>query len=76
MLAQRMPRRDRQALECRRKEAAQLFARDIPQAVVARELKASRMSVSRWYRQWKKAGIHALKAAPRVGRKPLLILPR
>jgi len=65
--------RDLQALERRRKQAARLFAKgDLPQASVARELKVSRMSVSRWYRQWKKSGNEALKAAPRAGRKPCL----
>jgi DNA-binding transcriptional regulator LsrR (DeoR family) len=59
MLAQRLPGRDRQALEGRRKQAAQLFARDIPQAVVARALKVSRRSVSRCYRPGKKAGLNA-----------------
>lgn len=39
---------------------------------MARELKVSRMSISRWYRQGKKSGTDALKAAPRAGRKPLL----
>jgi hypothetical protein len=38
---------------------------------VARELKVGRMSTSRWYRQWKKSGAEALKAAARAGRKPL-----
>jgi transposase len=42
------------------------------QASVARELKVSRMSVSRWYRAWKKSGKQALRAARRAGRKPLL----
>ena len=73
MSPQRMPRRDRQALERRRQQAARLFAkRNVTQASVARELKVSRMSVSRWYRQWKKSGREALRAAPRAGRKPLL----
>jgi transposase len=36
-------------------------------ATVARELKVSRMSISRWYRQWKKSGTDALKAVPRAG---------
>ncbi len=44
--------RDLQALERRRKQAARLFAKgNLPQASVARELKVSRMSVSRWHRQ-------------------------
>src|ERR1700688_3445622 len=65
--------RDLQALERRRKHAARLFAKgNLPQASVARELKVSRMSVSRWRRQWKKSGKEALRAAPRAGRKPLL----
>jgi len=73
MLAQRVLRRDRQALERRRKQAARLFAKPrLTQASIARELKVSRMSVSRWHRQWKKSGLQALKAAPRAGRKPLL----
>jgi len=73
MLAQRTPHRDLRALERRRKQAARLFAKgDLPQASVARELKVSRMSVSRWYRQWKKSGKEALRAAQRAGRKPLL----
>jgi transposase len=67
-----VPRRDLQALERRRKQAARWFAKGLAQASIARELKVSRMSVSRWYRQWKKSGRDALKAAPRAGRKPLL----
>ena len=73
MSAQRASRRDFQALERRRKQAARLFAKgDLSQAAISRQLKVSRMSVSRWYRQWKKSGSDALKAAPRAGRKPLL----
>ncbi len=73
MSAKRVPHRDLQVLERRRKQAARLFAKGtLSQASIARELKVSRMSVSRWYRQWKKSGSGALKAAPRAGRKPLL----
>ena len=72
MVTQRVTR-DLQALERRRKQAARLFAKgNLPQASVARELKVSRMSVSRWHRQWKKSGKEALRVAPRAGRKPLL----
>jgi transposase len=35
-------------------------------------VEVSRMSVSRWYRAWKKSGKQALRAAPRAGRKPLV----
>ena len=73
MPVQHMTGRDLQALERRRKRAARLFAKGtLPQASIARELKVSRMSVSRWYRQWKKQGTAGLTAAPRAGRKPLL----
>src|ERR1700756_5234855 len=73
MLAKHIARRDLHTLERRRKLAARLFAKGtVSQASVARELKVSRMSVSRWYRRWKKSGQDALKAAPRAGRKRLL----
>jgi transposase len=72
MSARRASRRDFQALERRRKQAARLFEKGLPQAAIARELKVSRMSVSRWYRQWRESGRDALKAAPRAGRRPLL----
>jgi transposase len=72
MSAQR-DRRDLKALERRRKQAARLFAQgNLAQASVARQLQVSRMSVSRWYRQWKKSGSAAWNAALRAGRKPLL----
>jgi transposase len=68
-----MPRRDLQALERRRKQAARLFAQGtLPQASIARQLKVSRMSISRWYRQWKRSGAEALKAADHAGRRPRL----
>ena len=61
MVTQRVTR-DLQALERRRKQAARLFAKgNLPQASVARELKVSRMSVSRWHRQWKKSGKEGLR---------------
>ena len=64
--------RDFQKLEKRRQEAAALFAKGESQAWVARQLKASRQSVSRWYKQWKKAGVEGLRGAGRAGRKPRL----
>lgn len=72
MSAQRRSHRDREALERRRKQAARLFTKGLSQAGIARELKVSRMSVSRWRRQWQKSGVAALKAAPRAGRRPQL----
>jgi len=73
MCAQHTSPRNLQSLENRRKQAARLFAKgDFSQADISRRLQVSRMSVSRWFQQWKKSGIAALKAAARAGRKPLL----
>ena len=73
MRSQRVPSRDFQALESRRRQAARLFTKgDLRLASIARELKVSRMSVSRWHRQWKKSGRDSLKGAGRAGRKPRL----
>ena len=66
------PRRDFQALEERRQRAAKLFRAGEMLASVARLLEVSRQSVSRWYRQWRKGGAVALRAAGRAGRKPKL----
>jgi len=66
------PRRDFQALENRRKQAAKLFRAGERLAWVARALKSSRQSVSRWYRRWKQGGASALRGAGRAGRKPRL----
>jgi len=66
------PRRDFRALEGRRKQAAKLFRAGEILASVARALRVSRQSVSRWYRQWKQGGARALRAAGRAGRKPKL----
>lgn len=64
--------RDFAGLEERRKQAAHLFAKGETQAWVARQLKASRQSVSRWHQQWKSKGVEGLRAAGRAGRKPRL----
>lgn len=73
MVVRRGQRRDFQALEQRRKQAARLFARDTETlASIARQLKVSRQSVSRWHREWKQKGARALHAAGRAGRKPRL----
>jgi transposase len=66
-------RRDFQELERRGKQAARLFAAGkMILAAIARELKVSRQSVSRWYREWKRGGSDALRGAGRAGRKPRL----
>ena len=65
-------RRDFEGMEQRRKRAARLFARGVPQAEVARQLEVSRQSVSRWHADWQTGGTTALKAAGRAGRLPRL----
>jgi transposase len=67
------PRRNFQALEQRRKQAARLFAAGkMILAAIARQLKVSRQSVSRWYEDWRRGGAAALRGAGRAGRKPKL----
>src|ERR1017187_7270749 len=66
-------RRDFEGLELRRKRAARLFAAGkMILSSIARELKVSRQSVTRWYREWKRGGVSALRGAGRAGRKPKL----
>jgi transposase len=64
--------RDFDAMERRRKQAAALFRRGHSQADVARELKVSRQSVSRWFAEWRAGGAAALRGAGRAGRLPRL----
>ena len=59
-------------LEKRRLRAASLLEEGRSQAQVARDLRVSRQSVSRWYREWKKTGEGGLEAAGRAGRLPRL----
>ena len=66
------PRRDFQGLEERRRQAAKRFRAGEILASVARSLRVSRQSVSRWYRQWRQGGVKALRAAGRAGRKAKL----
>lgn len=66
------PRRDFRALELRRRRAARLFAVGEIMAEVARALRVSRQSVSRWYQAWRRGGRTALRGAGRAGRKPKL----
>ena len=65
-------RRDFEGMEQRRKRAARMFGRGVPQADVARQLGVSRQSVSRWHADWQRGGTGALKAAGRAGRMPRL----
>jgi transposase len=68
----RGPRRDRDAQEQVRLRAAELFARQVPQAEIVRELGTSRQNVSRWYRHWQQGGQAALGSRGAPGRTPRL----
>lgn len=65
-------KRDFDALENRRMQAAKLFRREDSQADVSRILGVSRQTASRWYKAWEKGGKKGLKKAGRAGRKPKL----
>ena len=65
-------RRDFEALERRRLQAAQLLGRGLSQAEVARRVGVHRQSVSRWAKQLAEGGKASLKKAGRAGRKPRL----
>src|SRR6266576_3140671 len=64
------PRRDRDAQEQVRLQAVGLFARQVPQAEIARTLGVSRQNVSRWYRRWQHGGEDALRSRGAPGRTP------
>lgn len=66
------PRRDFKGMERRRARAAQLFRAGKKQAEVARSLRVSRQSVSRWFLSFLEGGAKKLKGAGRAGRKPRL----
>ena len=65
-------RRDFEALEQRRMEAAWLLEKGYSQSEVARRVGAHRQSVSQWARQLRQGGRRSLKKAGRAGRKPRL----
>ena len=65
-------RRDFEALERRRLQAARLLRRGLSQAKVARRVGVHRQSVSRWPKQLAEGGKASLKKAGRAERKPRL----
>jgi len=65
-------KRDFDALEKRRLQAARLLKKGIHEAEVARCVGVHRQSVNRWARQLAEQGITGLKKAGRAGRKPKL----
>ena len=65
------PRRDFAAMEARRMQAADLFAKGrLSQADIGRELGVSHQTVSDWHEKWRAGGKAALKSAGRAGRPP------
>jgi transposase len=65
-------KRDFAALEDRRLEAIRLLDQGLNQSEVARRLKVSHQTVSRWQRTSNQFGADALRKAGRAGRKPEL----
>ena len=65
-------RRDFDALEQRRFEAAKLLAQGLNNSEVGRRLKVSNQAVSQWARLVRRKGARALRQAGRAGRKPRL----
>jgi len=61
-------RRDFDALEARRIEAARLLRTGLSQAEVARKVGVHRQSVSRWARELEESGLRGLRQAERTGR--------
>ena len=59
-------------MKARRLRAGKLFAEKKTQADVVRATGATRQSVSRWYKDFKRGGLAALEGAGRAGRKPKL----
>ena len=65
-------KRNFEALEKRRMQAARLLKKGVHEAEVARRVGAHRQSVNRWAKQLEESGIDGLKKAGRAGRKPRL----
>jgi transposase len=65
-------RREFEALERRRMQAARLLEKGYSQSEVARRVGAHRQSVGQWAAELKEKGRTGLKKAGRAGRKPRL----
>ena len=65
-------RRNFTELTQRRQQAAKMFTAGEIMATVAKNLRVSRQSASRWWHAWKKKGAKALEGAGRAGRLPKL----
>jgi len=65
--------RERDHLEVRRLQAAELFAAGVRQAEVARQLKVSAQAVSVWHARWQTGGTDALRSRGPSGPTPRLL---
>jgi len=65
-------KRDFDGLEQRRFQAAELLSQGFNNSEVARRLKVSNQTVSRWAARVRQGGLESLRQAGRAGRKPLL----
>ena len=65
-------KRDFVALERRRFEEVKLFKKDLNNSEIGRRLKVSNQTVSRWRKDYERAGKDALRQAGRAGRLPQL----
>jgi transposase len=65
-------KRDRAALEHRRREAGKLFHEGISQACVAQRLGVSPAAACKWYAQWRQAGQDGLRSQGPPGAAPKL----
>jgi transposase len=65
-------RRDFEALEQRRLQAADLLRKGVSQSEVARQVGAHRQSVSQWAEALREKGRKGLRKAARAGRRPKL----
>ena len=65
-------KRDFEALENRRFEAAKLFNKNLNNSEIGRRLRVSNQTVSRWRKECNKSGKVGLRRAGRAGRLPCL----
>ena len=67
-------KRDHAALEKRRRQAANLFSKDISAPEVARRVGVARQVAYRWKSAWEQGGSAALASKGSAGRKPKLTM--
>ena len=65
-------RRKAEALQARRTQAARLFAKDVPQAEVARRVGVTPGAACRWHKTWRRKGEEGLRVKGRWGPEPRL----